>query len=250
MPRKKPSELRCPTPNNPLLLIPAKADPERDAVAECWLRDRGEVLRLDRFWEPPELDRCRVRLYGPDTFCLVLAQKLDLQLVSPADDLLLNAPIDLLGRNIRVLTLETIVRESFPLFAKSLIPKLFRSRVYGSSQALLDECQGLEPATPILVSEPVQIRAEARAFVLAQQVKTCAVYEGLAEAPWAFVGQAAGRLKLPVSCVLDAALLPEGWALLEANASWGAGLNGCDPAAVLDCIDLATQNPEALAGGA
>lgn len=28
-----------------------------------------------------------------------------------------------------------------------------------------------------------------------------------------------------------------------ANASWGAGLNGCDPSSVLDCIELATQSP-------
>ena len=28
-----------------------------------------------------------------------------------------------------------------------------------------------------------------------------------------------------------------------ANESWGAGLNGCDPSSVLDCIELATQSP-------
>jgi hypothetical protein len=36
------------------LLIPEKADPEREGG--------GSVLRIDRFWSPPEVDRQRVRL--------------------------------------------------------------------------------------------------------------------------------------------------------------------------------------------
>lgn len=201
----------------------------------------GQVVRLDRFWEPPELDRGRVRLYGPDTFCLVVAQKLDLELISPADDLLLDAPASLLRRNIRLLTLEKICHEAFPLFAKSLVPKLFRSQVYASWPELEAECRGLEISTQILTSEVVEIRAEARAFVLHGRVQSCAVYEGEAEAPLEFLDRAASQLELPATCVLDAALLTGGWAVLEANASWGAGLNGCEPAAILGCLEIATQ---------
>jgi len=207
-------------------------------VAAAW---PGPVIRLDRFWEPPELERAKVRLYGPDTFCLVVAQKLDLDLISPADDLLLNAPASLLQRNLRVLTLETMQHEAFPRFAKSLIPKLFRSQVYASWPDLEAECRGLEETTQILTSEVVEIRAEARAFVLHGQVQTCAVYEGEAQPPSDWLQQAAQSLPLPATCVLDAALLPRGWALLEANASWGAGLNGCDPRAILACLEIATQ---------
>lgn len=201
----------------------------------------GQVVRLDRFWEPPELDRGRVRLYGPDTFCLVVAQKLDLELLSPADDLLLNAPASLLRRNLRVFTLEEIRHQAFPLFVKSLVPKLFRSRVYSSWADLEAECRGLEGSTPILTSEVVEIRAEARAFVLHGRVQTCAVYEGEAEPPWDFLHHAVQELELPATCALDAALLAGGWAVLEANASWGAGLNGCEPAAIVGCLEIATQ---------
>jgi hypothetical protein len=69
-----------------LLLIPEKLDTERNAVAEVWQAQGGEVLRLGRFWDPPEINRSRVRLYGNDTFCLILAQKLQLELLSPSDD--------------------------------------------------------------------------------------------------------------------------------------------------------------------
>src|SRR5687767_8174705 len=72
-----------------LLLIPDKDDEERAAIADVWAAAHGEVLRLGRFWEPPQVEPRRVRVYGNDTFCLVLAQKLSLELVSPPDDLLL-----------------------------------------------------------------------------------------------------------------------------------------------------------------
>lgn len=56
----------------PSLLIPEKADPERDAVASAWEEAGGVALRFGRFWDPPPLDKERVRVYGNDTFCLVL----------------------------------------------------------------------------------------------------------------------------------------------------------------------------------
>ena len=224
-----------------ILLIPSKADPERDAVALAWQQSQGEVLRLDRFWDPPEVDRRLVRLYGPDTFCLVTAQKLRLELLSPPDDLLLHVDTAFLKRNIRGLALRQLRSENFPLFVKSIVPKIFRSRVYESWTDLEDECRGLEPDTVVLASEVVTIRAEARAFVLQGQVQTCALYEGEGLAPWDFLQQVASGCQLPTTCVLDAALLDGGWALLEANASWGAGLNGCSPEGVLGCLELATQ---------
>jgi hypothetical protein len=47
---------------------------------------------------------------------------------------------------------------------------------------------------------------------------------------------------IPTTCVLDAGFIPgRGWALIEANATWGAGLNGCDAAAAAECLEWATQ---------
>jgi hypothetical protein len=49
-------------------------------------------------------------------------------------------------------------------------------------------------------------------------------------------------VELPRSCVLDVGLLDRGgWVLIEANAAWGSGLNGCDAAAVLPCIEAASR---------
>ena len=62
-----------------ILIIPEKADIERDAVADVWQEQGGKVLRLGKFWQPPELDPCKVHVYGNHTFCLVLQQKLKLK---------------------------------------------------------------------------------------------------------------------------------------------------------------------------
>ncbi|WP_164000977.1 ATP-grasp domain-containing protein [Pyxidicoccus caerfyrddinensis] len=225
------------------LLIPDKADPERDAVALTWEAGGGTVLRLGRFWSPPDVDRTRVRLYGNDTFCLVLAQKLGLSLVSPPDDLLLKVDASLVKREVRGATLEQVASEAFPRFIKPLVPKVFRAAVWPGPEALAEECRGLAPETPVLSSEVASLRAEARGWVLDGRVRTCAVYEGegsVAEAE-AFLATVARAAPLPRTCVLDAALVEgRGWALLEANAAWGAGLNGCDAAEAARCITEAT----------
>jgi hypothetical protein len=79
--------------------------------------------------------------------------------------------------------------------------------------------------------------------VLDGRVRTCAVYEGEASVTEAeaFLAAVAREVPLPRTCVLDAALVEgRGWALLEANAAWGAGLNGCDAAEAARCIAAAT----------
>ena len=67
-----------------LLVVPEKADIEREAVLRAWRSGGGKVSRLGRFWEPPSYKAEAVRLYGNSTFCEILAQKLALRLISPA----------------------------------------------------------------------------------------------------------------------------------------------------------------------
>lgn len=50
-----------------------------------------------------------------------------------------------------------------------------------------------------------------------------------------------GALGLPRTYVLDFGKLNGRWVVIEANATWGAGLNGCDPTPVVACIAAATR---------
>ena len=225
------------------LLIPAKADLERDPVAATWETMMGPVMRLDRFWDPPDMDNSAARLYGNDTFCLVLAEVLGLELVSPPDDLLIGLDRGWLGRDVAVAKLSEVGSIEFPKFIKPLVPKQFRAGVYGASGALLREANGLDGSTLLQIADVVAIEAEARCFVLNQRVVTAAFYEGAGdpEAICRFVDDLAQEVVLPTTVVIDVGVIEGDLAVIEANATWGAGLNGCDPVAVVRCLDAAVR---------
>jgi len=212
-------------------------------VAESFASHGGAAHRIGRFWDPPVFDPLTVRVYGADSFCLVLQQKLGLLLCSPDDELLLRVPSDYLKRQIihRVLGESSAI--TFPSFVKPIVPKQFRGAVYQSSAELVAECSGLSSDTKIFVSEPVVFSAEARTFVLNGRVLDASVYEGQGEASGAetFVTALMHAMSLPRSVVVDVGLIDgRGWAVIEFNAAWGAGLNGCDPEKVLPSIVAAS----------
>ena len=178
-----------------------------------------------------------------DTFCLVLEQKLNLKLVSPPDDFLLTLDSKWLNRTIQGVPLSKMYAVAYPTFAKPAVPKLFRAGVFSSWQELDAETKGLEMDTAILVSEVVEFDAEVRSFVLGDKVLTHALYEGNADINEAGrkIAEIASTAPLPATCVLDLGhIVGRGWGIVEANASWGAGLNGCNPDLAAQCIAAAT----------
>ena len=228
------------------LLISDKPDVERDSVAKAFARYGGAVHRIARFWEPPALDPRSVRVYGADSFCLVLQQKLGFSLCSPDDELLLQVPSASLKRQIKRQSLGDVAAIAFPSFVKPVVPKQFRGAVYQSSDELTDGCRGLSSETAIFVSEPVTFAAEARTFVWEGQVLDSAVYEGGEKAVDAetFVTALTRAMSLPRTVVVDVGFIDgRGWGVIEFNAAWGAGLNGCDPDKVLPAI-VAASGPQ------
>lgn len=201
---------------------------------------------VDRFWDPPSYERRLVRVYGPDTFCLVLQQKIGFHLVSPSDELILRVPANLVRRRIVGQTLESLQDGQFPAFIKPVVPKQFRAQVHSSVSSVWKECTGLKPATAVLVSEPVKFTAEVRAFVLEGRVLDAAIYEGeasLAEAIEA-VSALVRAMTLPQVFVVDVGFIESGgWAVVEFNAAWGAGLNGCSAEKVLPAVLAASAPP-------
>lgn len=225
------------------LIISDKADPEREAVAKVWEQQGGNILRLGRFWDPPQLDIAQVRVYGSDTFGLVLAQIMGLRLLEPKQDLLCEIPAELLKRHVTCVTLDEAIKFPFPQFIKSAAPKIFRAAVYESATELNCECKDLDGSTPVLVANMVAVEAEARCFVLDGCILDCAVFEGEIDtaSATAFSEQALKVLTLPRACVMDVGYLSGlGWAVIEFNAAWGAGLNGCDANKVYPVIEAAT----------
>jgi hypothetical protein len=58
------------------------------------------------------------------------------------------------------------------------------------------------------------------------------------------IAAVADRTSLPSTVVLDLGWFDGRWLVIEANATWGAGSNGCDAAAVIACIAAATRPPD------
>jgi hypothetical protein len=113
--------------------------------------------------------------------------------------------------------------------------------------------------TPVLVAEPVRWEVEFRCFVLDRHIIAMSPYlrngalamdddsDWIAsEEEWheartfglALLGDA--EFTLPDAIVLDIGLISgRGWAVIETNGAWGAGLYGCAPTPVLAVIQRA-----------
>lgn len=226
------------------LVIPDGADPERDAVAMAWSDRGGEVCRLARFWEPPQELYCKdLCLYGPDLFCQVLAQVLDVELRQLDDRFILSLPPEVLGREMGERTLAEFESLTYPCFIKPLQPKLFPAAVHASPNELRDSSKDLPTDTSVLVSTPVTFTAEARSFIPGCQPLDLAIYQGDALLDGAVdqVVKVAASLPFESGYVLDMGRLDTGeWLVVELNPAWGAGLNGCDARLVLPAIASAS----------
>jgi hypothetical protein len=139
--------------------------------------------------------------------------------------------------------------------------KVFDARVYVSSEDLPKPDQ-VDDTLLVLASEPVTWQLEVRCFVLDRQVMALSPYwraNQLAQAEdgsWPFLSDeeesalkfvreilAAGDVEMPPAFVLDIGITAErGWAVIEGNPCWGAGLYGCEARAALHAARGAFQH--------
>jgi hypothetical protein len=230
-----------------LLIIPDKPDEERDILADKWAAQYGAVLRIGKFWIKPDTQGKKVALYGNDSFCLVLAQILELEMISPKDEMIAALEAGYIKRQIHLKDLAEIEALVYPIFIKPVVPKIFKAKVYDTIEEIRDATNGIKPEEKVIVSEIIDIKNEVRVFVLDRKVKDLAFYEGTGDlaAALAFAQHFLDHTEsdLPKTFVMDLGYNPEkGWFIIEFNSIWGAGLNFCDPEKVLDCIKEATIN--------
>jgi hypothetical protein len=230
-----------------ILLIPEKSDIERDIVARAYQHLGGKVQQLGKFWEKPvNLEGKQVAIYGNDTFTRVVAQVFNVYLISPDDALLAHLSQQWTKRLVKIKTIAQVHEADFPCFIKPVIPKQWKACVYQTLEEILAETQGLDNQTEALVSEIIEINAEARGFVLDDKLIDLALYEGnttLEEGSTFLIDFLNSHTDLPKVFVADIGFNSKnGWFIIEFNACWGAGLNNCNPEKVLACILEATQS--------
>jgi len=248
----------------PTLVLPPRYTEDSISLRKAAIEAGWDVERLQGWRAPEWLRHADPVLYGEPLFAAVVADTLDLALLEPPFNWLTTVSGELLKRDVRFMTLAEARREGHS-FIKPADDKCFAARIYESGSGLPGS-DVLPDATPVLVSEPVRWSVEFRCFVLEDQLVNVSPYLRDGELCRADDGSwpasdeerqqaveflcsvlADDSVSLPPTVVVDIGVIPHrGWAILEANAAWGSGIYGCDPAGVLDVVRRACLKREDL----
>ncbi|MFG3039165.1 ATP-grasp domain-containing protein [Streptomyces sp. NPDC048330] len=193
--------------------------------------------------------------YGGPAAGARLAGQMEWALLEPTDDWLAELPQEFTGREVRVATVLDAWALQRPTFVKPPRDKSFAADVYADGSRLPD---GLDPATPVLLSEVVTFAAEYRLFLLDGQIATgsrYAVFGRLDPLPLDPHGPIASEIAefvdglvaeagaaLPSAVVVDVGQLLDPyrpghrWAVVEANMAWFSHAYAADPPRVLDVV--------------
>lgn len=222
-----------------------------------WRAGSSLGWRIERLgsWQVPDHLRNLADpvFYGEALFGPTLAEQLGISLLNPPEDWLVRLPYEYRLRNISMTSMGNARSNSTPAFVKPPNDKSFPAGVYAGNELPVE----YDADMPVLVSEIVQWQKEFRCFVLNRTLQTFSVYlrNGELQEDSGFVSSADEELQLqsfldklladsevdlPHAVVIDVGLIEgRGWACVELNAAWGAGIYGCDPALVLPVLEKA-----------
>ncbi len=231
-----------------------------DDSQALWKAAASRGWRTERLtnWRIPEHVRTLPEpvLYGEALFGPMLAQQLGLSLVSPPDDWLAVLPREYKLRDIVLTTMGQARGVTGKAFIKPPNDKSFPAGVYSGTELPTE----FDDTMPVLVSQVVSWTVEFRCFVLDRKVMSYSAYSrfgeplrdaGFTSTPEEDLGAEAfiGRLladrgvQVEPATVIDIGVIDgAGWACVEQNAAWGAGIYGCEPGAVLDVVRAASRS--------
>lgn len=189
-------------------------------------------------------------LYVEVVFAPVFAEAFGVRLAEPPVDWLPSVPEEYRRRTVVLSTLGQARALTEPMFVKPPNDKSFPAKSYRGTELPPD----FPADSPVLVQEIVHWEKEFRCHILDRQLRTFSIYlrDGELQRDAGFVSSdeedrelvafverflADPRVSLPKSAVVDVGVIRgRGWAVLEQNAPWGAGIYGCDPMEVLPVI--------------
>lgn len=236
-----------------LLLAPRVTDDSvtvwRAALANGWTSQRLSNWRVPDNLRHHEGD---IAIYAEPLFAEAVADQLGFALIEPPPSWLPSLPARYRHRDVSLCQLSEVTFHAGPKFVKPAEGKVFEPRVYPDGASLPAIAQVGD--IPVLVSDPVTFALEVRCFVIDGKVVSASPYwrnDQLAVAPdgtWPFLDSEESEalafaglvledaeVHCPPAFVLDVGLTKEhGWAVIEGNPCWGAGLYGCDPLAALE----------------
>jgi ATP-grasp domain, R2K clade family 2 len=242
----------------PTLLLPPRITDDsvklwRAAIAANW-----QTLRLNRWHAPENLDPADIAVYGG--YFTAFANDLGISLIVPPNNFLATLPHEFTKRHVQLLPLAEARHLTHRAFYKPADDKCFLAKIYDAG-AELPAPNELPDDVPVLISEIVRWQLEFRCFILDRKLITLSPYlrnHGKIETPdgefpatdeefsaaTTFINAllATTTIPLPPTLVIDVGLTQDrGWAVIEANQVWGAGIYGCDPSAILPILRRACQ---------
>jgi hypothetical protein len=249
----------------PTLVLSTQSIPADRALATAARALGWDVHALD---VAPLADlRPPVVVYVDTDAALHAARTLNLALLEPPLDLLARLPNTYRLRNVEAARFRDLARLTARAFIKPADPlgKVFDAGVYASAQDIR-QLRPIDPEMPVLVAEPVEWVTEYRCFVREKKLTAFSPYIHFGRPswkPWGHGGELAQlpggvadvcqrlfadkAVTLPPAFVVDVGLIDErGWAVVEFNPVWSAGLLGADPAAVLPVLARACRHADEL----
>ncbi len=240
-----------------ILLLPSRYSADSVALWQAALTAGWSVRRLG-YGQPAEVRAGeQAAIYGEPVFALALASNLEHALLTPTAEWLTSLPDAFLRRSLRLVLAGAFDTATLrlPAFIKPAADKLFTAQVYLAAEDLPD-MRRLDPTTPLFIAEPVVWQDEFRCFIHEGQVRTASIYARAgtvahaADGSWpcdpADLEEASGfaqrvmntpGVSVPPGLVLDVGRIEQrGWAVVEANPAWGAGLYGCEAQPVLSIL--------------
>jgi hypothetical protein len=236
----------------PTLILTPRYTEDAQALWQSAIAKGWQVERLTNWRVSAELiGVAEPVLYLEALMAPTIAAQLGLKLLEPAADWLPTLAEKYRQRSIYLTTLGEARQLTHPAFIKPPNDKSFPARVYHLGE-LLPEFP--DEDTEVLVAEIVTWEKEFRCFVLDRQLQTFSIYlrhgnlqrdANFASSPVEesevrdFISAilADDRIELPRATVIDIGTIEnKGWAIVEQNSAWGAGIYGCDPDAVLEVL--------------
>ena len=186
-----------------------------------------------------------------------VARQLNSVLLGCSSNWLTHLPEEFSRRRIELLELRNVAGIKGDRFIKPALGKSFDAAVRTGPQ-LISQTSHLPPELLVHVSEVVEWEVEYRCFTKGNEVATLSPYRRgdvtfssyqsplrgprreLDEAS-EFANSVLNSVPCPRAFVLDVGVIKgRGWAVVEPNECWGAGIYGCTPSKVLEVLLAAT----------
>lgn len=243
------------TTTQPTLILSSRYTEDSQRLWHAAIQRGWNVERIHGWRVPDHLRLIREPIiYVEALMAPTIAADFGLTLLEPPDNWLPFLPMHYRQREVQLTTLGDVRQLTTAAFIKPPNDKSFAARVYQPN-----DLPDFPDETVVLRAEVVAWEKEFRCFILDRELQTFSIYlrgdvlqheqdflctdEEAAEVN-AFLAQVLRdeRVPLPRAVVLDVGVIKErGWAIVELNAAWGAGIYGCHADKVLDVIRRAVE---------